>query len=117
MNKCKICGKDFEDSPFYPNLHLCSQECHHIDFWNRTLDNTAIIIDGECYHDGGNKPNEKRGYLLGCAGRKFIIKFKDTGEIIETNNLWCNGTVPKERNIPDNAVFITNVVNNRESLF
>ena len=109
MNKCKICGKEFEDSPFYDNLHLCSQECFHIDFWNRTLDDRAIIIDGECYHDGGNAPNEKRTYLLGHAGREFTIQFKDTGEIIKTNNLWYNGVIPKERNVEDNAVFLYNL--------
>ena len=106
MNKCKICGKEFEDSPYYDNLHLCSEECHSIDFWNRALDNNAIIVNGECYHDGGNKPNEKRDYLLGHAGRKFTIKFKDTDEIIETNNLWYNGVIPKVRNVEDNAVFL-----------
>lgn len=30
------------------------------------------------------------------------------GKIITTNNLWYNGVVPKERNIQDNARFITN---------
>ena len=34
MNKCKICGKEFEKSIFYPELHLCSQECHSVNFWN-----------------------------------------------------------------------------------
>ena len=31
----------------------------------------------------------------------------NNGEIIETNNLWYNGEIPKDRNIQDNAVFIT----------
>ena len=104
--KCKICGKEFEESPYYDYLHLCSRECHIIDLWNRTLDNKAIVVDGECYHDGGNKPDEKRTNFLGHSGRKFKIQFKDTGEVIETNNLWYNGVVPKERNIVDNAFFI-----------
>lgn len=82
------------------------KKCHSVDFWNRALDDRAIIINGECFHDGGNKPNEKRTYLLGHSGRRFKIQFKETGDIIETNNLWYNGVIPKERNIADNAVFI-----------
>ena len=103
---CRICGKEFEKSIFTPSLRLCSPECHTIDFWNQALDDKAIIIDGECYHDGGNCPDEKRTYLLGFSGRKFKIRFKNTNEIIETNNLWSNGEIPKERNIEDNAEFI-----------
>ena len=106
MNKCKICGKEFEKSIYNDNLHLCSEKCHSVDFWNQILDDNAIIIDGECYHAGRNRPNEKHTNLLGFSGRKFKIQFKDTLEVIETNNLWHNGTVPKERNVADNAKFI-----------
>ena len=42
---------------------------------------------------------------MGFGGRLVKIK-KNNGEIIETNNLWHNGKVPKDRNIEDNAVFI-----------
>ena len=106
MNKCKICDKEFEKSLYHADLHICSSECYRVDFWNQMLDNTAIIIDGECYHAGRNRPNEKHTNLLGFSGRKFKIQFKDTGEVIETNNLWHNGTVPYERNIADNAIFL-----------
>ena len=34
-----------------------------------------------------------------------LIKM-NTGEIIDTNNLWYNGEIPKDRNIQDNAAFI-----------
>lgn len=114
MNKCKICGKEYTDSPYFDSCHLCSKECHTIDFWNRALDDKAIIIDGECYHDGGNRPNETRAYLLGCAGRKFTIRFKDTGNVIETNNLWCNGRIPAERNVKDNAEFVSDFKTNEK---
>ena len=43
---------------------------------------------------------------MGLNGALFKIKMND-GEIIETNNLWYNGEIPKDRNIQDNAVFIT----------
>ena len=101
--KCVICGKEIEKS-MYSNVPLCSSECFHEHFWNDTLDDTAIIVNGECYHDGGMKPKDYTGFL-GHAGRYFKIEMND-GRIIETNNLWYNGEVPKERNIEDNARFI-----------
>ncbi len=101
--KCIICGKEIEKSG-YSHKVICSSECFSVDFWNETLDDTAIIVDGACYHDGGMKHNKYTGFL-GHAGRYFKIEMND-GRIIETNNLWYNGEVPKERNIEDNARFI-----------
>lgn len=101
--KCIICGKEVEKSR-YSNAALCSSECFSVDFWNNTLDDTAIIIAGECYHDGGAKPEGYSGFL-GHSGRQFKIKMND-GRVIKTNNLWYNGEVPKERCIEDNACFI-----------
>ena len=102
--KCIICGKEIEKSS-YTHKVICSSECFNVDFWNDTLDDSAIIIDGECYHDAGRRSNSYPGFL-GHSGREFTIKMTD-GRIIETNNLWYNGVVPKERNIKDNACFIT----------
>lgn len=112
--KCIICGKEIEKSE-YMNAVLCSSECFHINFWNECLDDTAIIIDGECYHDGGKKPKEYRGFL-GFGGDIFKIK-KNSGEVIETNNLWYNGVVPKDRKIKDNAVFIEEKQSDAKDLF
>ena len=103
MMKCEICGKQIEESG-YSHKVICSSECFSVDFWDNCLDDTAIIIDGVCYHDGGMKPKGYRG-PMGFGGHLFKIKMND-GRIIETNNLWHNGEVPKERNIEDNAVFI-----------
>ena len=64
--KCVICGKEIEKSK-YLHKALCSRECFCIDFWNDCLDDKAIIINGECYHDGGEKPSNYRGFL-GFAG-------------------------------------------------
>lgn len=111
MPICKICGVEYTDSPYFDSCCLCSERCFHIDFWNRALDDKAIIIDGECYHDGGNKPNENRSYMLGCAGRVFSIRLKKDNRIIETNNLWCQGKIPAERIVPDNAEFIEEISN------
>ena len=101
--KCIICGKEVEQSIVMDEV-LCSRKCFNESFWNEALDETSIIINGTCYHDGGKFPSGYKGFL-GYAGRKFSIQMND-GAIIETNNLCCNGTVPKERNIKDNAKFI-----------
>lgn len=101
--KCIICGKEIEKSQ-YGNAVLCSSECFYENFWNERLDDKAIIINGECYHDGGKKPKGYSGFI-GCGGKLFKIKMNNE-EIIETNNLWHDGKIPKDRNIQDNAVFI-----------
>lgn len=112
--KCVICGKEIEKSS-YSNKVLCSSECFHIDFWNDCLDEAAIIINGECYHDGGMKPKDYRGFL-GFDGSLFKIKMND-GRVIVTNNLWYNGEVPEERGIEDNACFIKPEPVHTEELF
>ena len=113
--KCIICGKEIEKSR-YMNAVLCSSECFSVNFWNECLDDSAIIIDGACYHDGGKKPKGYRGFM-GFGGVLFKIKMNN-GEVIETNNLWHNGKVPEDRNIKDNAVFISDHQNDdTEAIF
>lgn len=101
--ECVICGVQVKKSD-WSNAVLCSNECYEVNFWNNCLDDKAIIIDGVCYHDGGNTPNGHREHL-GLGGTLYKIKMNN-GEIIETNNLWYNGKVPAQRNIKDNATFI-----------
>jgi len=43
--KCVICGKEVEQSSYMHKV-ICSSKCFAVDFWNGTLDDTAIIIDG-----------------------------------------------------------------------
>lgn len=102
--KCIICGKEIEKS-MYMNAVLCSQKCFEVNFWNETLDEDAIIVRGTCYHDGGRKPSGYGGFL-GFGGARYLIQM-DNGKLIDTNNLWCNGDVPEERNVSDNAKFLT----------
>lgn len=103
MQYCKICGKPIKVIKY--SVPICSRACFYIDFWNETLDDEAIIINGECYHDGGYISNRNRYEFLGHAGRIFYIQ-KNTGERIKTNNLWYNGVIPPERHIKDNAKFV-----------
>lgn len=99
---CIICGKEIERSVF-SNAHLCSSDCFDVNFWNETLDQDAIVVNGECYHDFGN--NKKIYGFLGHGGKRFAIR-KNDGTILMTNNLWYNGKVPEERNVRDNAEFL-----------
>lgn len=112
--KCIICGKEINKS-LYSNEVLCSSECFYENFWNDCLDDSAIIINGMCYHDGGRRPDGYQGFI-GFGGREFCIKMNN-GEVIRTNNLWSNGIVPENRNIKDNAVFVHTLQDYTEHLF
>lgn len=80
-----------------------------MDINKEFIDTSAIIIDGNIYHDGGYKIQEDTEFpfksFLGFAGKKFSIKM-NTGEVLQTNNLFCNGSLPEGSKVKDNAVFI-----------
>jgi len=99
--KCVICGKEIKKS-MYMNAVLCSDKCFSKHFWQETLDDNAIIINGKCYHIGDENDT---GYFRGFGGAKYTIK-KHDGTIIETTNLWLNGIIPKELYKGDNAEFV-----------
>lgn len=101
--KCKICGKEMTNHPYGKDNLICDHDCFMIDFWNNALDDSAIIIDGDCYHVG--EENNSDPYFRGFGGRHFFIKMND-GRIIHTSNLWHQGTVPVSRHVSDNAKFI-----------
>ena len=98
--KCVICGKEIEKSK-YANAVLCSTECFKRLFWKEALDDTALIIDDECYHVEPENESGTRGF----GGREFTIQ-KNDGEIIKTTNLWHQGEIPDYAYQPDNAKFI-----------
>ena len=99
--KCVICGKEMEKS-LYSNKPLCSDECYERDYWMDMMqDENCIIVNQKCYHVG-----DDTGGFKGYGGSKFKIVMKETGEIIETNNLWFNGSIPDEFYTEDNAEFL-----------
>lgn len=69
--------------------------------------NKVVRIKGEHYVIGNESDsNVFRGY----GGREFRIKFTagpHAGQIIETTNLWHQGTIPEAycSALPDNAIF------------
>lgn len=81
MPKCTVCGKEIERTP-YTNPTICSPACFDENFWNKCLDDSAIIIDGTCYHDGGLNLNPTQK-ILGHGGKMFFIK-KNDGVVVQT---------------------------------
>jgi hypothetical protein len=79
------------------------------DRWARIskeVSKTRLIIDGDTYSDGGNRPCPRvNGEMLGFGGHVF--KIRQGNKIWETNNLWHGGTIPYEYRelLKDNAEF------------
>ncbi len=104
---CESCGSDFS--------RTCEAEayignnCFDCSFWLKKIAISAedkarrVIVDGQHYRLGLNNT----GAFKGFGGRQFTILFHD-GRIIETSNLWHQGTVSEQfrEMLPDNAVFI-----------
>ena len=105
--KCEVCGKEIEKSQ-YMGCVICSGECFQKHFWMEIIKekDEHIVINGECFCDGGNVDNPSYPRFLGHSGRRFWICFKD-GSTLTTNNLWYNGKIPDEfrEQLPDTADF------------
>lgn len=111
--RCTICGKtDDPESYMKGNIRSimeAKEVCFNCGFWEEKIaihDDRTFIIKGERYHA---QPDTSDIYKFkGFGGRKFKIRRIDTGEIIETQNLWYQGVIPpyfRDR-MPDNAEFV-----------
>ncbi|MBS6715336.1 MAG: hypothetical protein KH231_07720 [Dialister sp.] len=108
---CTVCGKEFEKTSFMkPYDNICSFECFDKNFWNEYVreynsePELHCIINGTAYSVGKENVSS---FNKGFDGRKFKIQ-KNSGQIIVTTNLRCNGDVPIEYRtyLPDDAEFI-----------
>ena len=97
--RCKSCGRFMSHTRHIGEY--CCDRCFKKGFWKEHLDDTAIIINGICYHIDSESLTGFKGH----DGRKIKIKMND-GRQIETCNLWSNGIVPKEYYKGDNAKFM-----------
>ena len=95
--KCSVCGKEVKEFMYSGNI--CSDKCFTKNFWEEALDDSAVIINGKCYHIGDE---DSTSYFRGFGGRPIVIIFND-GRKVRTTNLWHNGTIPKEYYKGDNA--------------
>ena len=94
---CECCGKP-ESSSWAEDTKeriLNNKLCFKCLFWRdkerEHLDAPKIIINGVCHADGGSNKGSKHN---GFGGSKFKLRHICTGEVFETNNLWCNGDIP-----------------------
>lgn len=108
---CKFCGEKYFSTDFgeigdeLKEKNICFT-CNHWDSNNNMEGLQRIIVKGSKYSVGPELPPHQR--FAGHGGRLFKIKFLDTGEVIETRNLWCQGEISKAwlEKMPDNAEFI-----------
>ena len=105
---CEFCGKSYRKR-LLPEAYL-GNNCFDCSFWlgkmNYPIDiaSQQVIINGEHYmtYPATNE------LIRGCGGQWFKIQFFD-GRIIETNDLWCQGSIPNrfKQILQDNAVFVS----------
>ena len=117
---CIICGNDSRNNNpdnfvLGPIRTIMERDkvCFNCAFWIEKIelhDDSTFVIHGTRYHDGGAVDKKTTRGFLGQGGRDVKIQRLDTDEIIETNNLWCQGDIPEHfRTRPelmDNAKFI-----------
>lgn len=103
---CKICKNIFSLNTYGAEKLASECICFYCDFWKSKIGLAkAIVVDGRHYTDGGKSSDPAR--WKGFGGHKWKIRMF-SGEIIETDNLWHQGTIPPwfTKDIPNNAEFI-----------
>lgn len=99
---CPVCGKLMVFNYRSDVIDDCiCRDCFTKEFWERVLDDKAIIVNGHCYHTADENTSSP---FRGFGGTKFKIRFLKDGRTIETTNLWSQGEIPKEYAVPDNAI-------------
>ena len=110
---CRECGAE-ENRQFAQltmNRMIEKQLCFTCDHWTKLLahkDESIRLDNGFHYIDGGksNGPSHAKGH----GGHRWLIEFFD-GRVIDTDNLWCQGTIPEhfKSRLPVNAKVIQDV--------
>lgn len=115
---CVLCGKSLAGS-YYAVGNRDGKEmvaclsCHTAIFWLEKVEwrlglsspgGRPVVIDAVHYVIGPENARGSRGF----GGRKHVIRLRDTGEIIESTNLWLQGDVPLVFRdlLPDTADFV-----------
>lgn len=109
--ECCLCNES-EEANYFDNKRMVDKQfCFNCNFWDERVEDyirgESIVIRGLHYMDAGKKPNQDRGEFRGFGGRIFKIKMFN-GKIIETNDLWHQGTIPElfKDKLKDNAEFM-----------
>lgn len=116
--KCKYCGR--EDSPkSYMNCAITQvmeneKCCFNCAFWIDLLERNSnnpnwVIINGSSYTFNPTIETGTNSFTRGFAGSKMYCRKLETGEVLASNNVFHQGTVPEhfKSMFPDTAEFIT----------
>lgn len=107
--KCKVCTNAINTDGLYESLAnrlLSVGICHNCDTWmgewQDRNDQNVARINGEHYRIG-----DENAKFKGMSGNIIAIKFND-GRVIQTDNLWHQGTIPKQFTavLFNNAAFV-----------
>lgn len=118
---CTVGHDDGTDSVWYVEGHVVTYQKaiaisvrgpfidNHDQFWTEQASDRkgAVVIDHNHYRISPDLHPSQRE-MAGHGGRLLRIRMLATGEVIETRNLWHQGTVPpswRDR-LPDDAEFI-----------
>ena len=106
---CTNCGK-LQESGYKSSigaLMISKDLCFHCAFWTErvALDQNnpdAVVAAGKHYIIGPEQPSYQGG--RGFGGSHFRIFFQD-GRVVDSTNLWMQGTIPESFRalMPDNA--------------
>ena len=117
---CHICGKVIETNYTHADWLEKQGLCFECDFWvgeappaplsgwqGALVDPGRVIVAGECYNLG--LEDASASAWRGFGGKKFTIRWLDTGKVIESTNLWYRGVIPQRfrADHPDTAEFVT----------
>lgn len=110
LEDCKVCGVSHFSTSFTSRDELVRNHwCFSCNYWMERVElasnPNSLRVDGVQYQFCPMSKGDSRS--LGFGGRFFRIKTND-GRLLETNNLWLNGSIPEpfREMLPDNAVFV-----------
>ena len=95
---CVICKAAFEYDHNNPNHTLkpdnnaCSDCQFWFDLWQERDNSNIVRVGDKHYAISTQKSSNKR--FNGFGGQVFKIQFSD-GRVVETDNLWHQGTIPE----------------------
>ena len=96
--KCIICATEFtydhtdRNDLLYPDNNSCRTCQHWYDLWQLKDNEQVVRVDNHHYMISDEKVSNKR--FKGFGGQVFKIQFDD-GRVVETDNLWSQGEIPK----------------------
>lgn len=116
LEQCMECGDgiNVRNYPHIAGKGLCFNCNHWMELYLGQEAEEALFflrINGTHYQTPKDVKFRFNQRYPGFGGRKFIIKIIETGEVVETCNLWCQGDIPQKfrGRLYDNAEFVNDV--------